>query len=172
MNKRASECNSEYEVFEKYGFSFEAYDNLRKLSKMVDIKEYMKGIDKVLCYSVDSISDSIPFSYAYRLSLPIVEALYNYLVMPFESSYIRLPVKDIKGLMSKVDEFCLNCERLGGNVFESPSMLIQDLLDEKAEKEDSVYVENKRKNALMLFLEDCKGKSRCKGLHIENKKVE
>lgn len=167
MNKRASECNSEYEVFEKYGFSFEAYDNLRKLSKMVDIQEYMKGVDKILCYSVDSISDKIPFSYAYRISLPIVEALYNYLIMPFESSYLRVPVNDMKGLMSKVDEFCLNCERLGGNVFESPSMLIQELLDEKAEKEDSVYVENKRKNALMLFLEDCKAKNRCKGLTVE-----
>ena len=161
------EVKAEYGSFERLGFSFEAFDNLRKLSKMVEIKEYMKGIDKVLCYSVDSISDSIPFSYSYRLSLPIVEALYNYLVLPYESSYIRVPVKDMKGLMSKVDEFCLNCERLGGNVFESPSMLIQELLDEKAEKEDSVYVENKRKNALMLFLEDCKAKNRCKGLTVE-----
>ena len=80
--------NDEYKVFEQYGFSFEAYDNLRKLSKMVDIKEYMKGIDRILCYSIDSISDDIPLSYAYRISLPIVEALYNYLIMPYESSYI------------------------------------------------------------------------------------
>lgn len=166
------EVKAEYGSFERLGFSFESFDNLRKLSKMVDMKEYMKGIDKVLCYSIDSISDSIPFSYAYRLSLPIVEALYNYLVMPFESSYIRVPVKDMWGLMRQVDEFCLNCERLGGNVFESPSMLIQELLDEKAEKEDCTYVENKRKNALMLFLEDCKCKSRRKGLTIEHKEVE
>ena len=76
-----AENNAEYEIFEKYGFSHEAYDNLRKLSKMVDLREYMKGVDKILCYSIDSISDNIPFSYAYRLSLPIVEALYNYLVL-------------------------------------------------------------------------------------------
>lgn len=162
------ENSAEYEVFEKYGFSFEAYDNLRKLSKIVDLKEYMRGLDRVLCYSVDSISDDIPFSYAYRISLPIVEALYNYLVLPCESSYLRVPVKDIKGLMSKVDSFCLNCERLGGNVFESPSMLIQEILDEKAEKEDSVYVEAKRKNVLIKFLEDCKSMSRCKGLKVDN----
>ena len=80
------ENNAEYKVFEKYGFSHEAYDNLRKLSKMVDIKEYMRGIDRILCYSIDSISDDIPLSYAYRISLPIVEALYNYLIMPYESS--------------------------------------------------------------------------------------
>ena len=164
-----AENNAEYEVFEKYGFSHEAYDNLRKLSKMVDIKEYMRGLDRVLCYSVDSISDDIPFSYAYRLSLPIVEALYNYLVLPCESSYLRVPVKDIKGLMAKVDCFCINCEKLGGNVFESPSMLIQEMLDEKAEKEDSIYVENKRKNVLIKFLEDCKSKSRCKVLKVDNK---
>ena len=160
--------NDEYKVFEQYGFSFEAYDNLRKLAKIVDLKEYMRGLDRVLCYSVDSISDDIPFSYAYRISLPIVEALYNYLIMPYESSYIRVPVKDMKGIMAKVDCFCLNCERLGGNVFESPSMLIQEMLDEKAEKEDSVYVEAKRKNVLIKFLEDCKSMSRCKGLKADN----
>ena len=67
--------NDEYKVFEKYGFSFEAYDNLRKLTKIVDLKEYMRGLDRVLCYSVDSISDDIPFSYAYRISLP--NAIFN-----------------------------------------------------------------------------------------------
>ena len=154
-----AENNAEYEVFKKYGFSFEAYDNLRKLAKMVDIKEYMRGIDRILCYSIDSISDDIPLSYAYRISLPIVEALYNYLILPYESSYLRVPVATLERLISKVDCFCNYCEKKEGNVFESPTMLIREILDEDAEKEDSTYIATKRLNVLKRLLEDCRAKS-------------